>query len=487
MQPTFAHQPLIKPSAADAASWANEESKASHFPDGRLKTRFGTLLEQMFEGFGRSVPVACQDWANIKAAYRFLSNPRVNEAQILAGHFQSTQERFETTQGPVLILHDTTEFTFQREKAPPKVASTRRARRKSKDRRVLRYTARSIMMHASLATTPEGLPLGLTATKVWSRKKFTGNNALEKNTGPTRLPAKRKESLRWPENLRQTNKLLKAPERCVHVGDRESDIHEVFCAAQEDGSFFVVRTCVDRLIGDGEQTIATHMEEAPVRGFYRLKSRTKSGECYEADLEIKYELLRVQPPLKQLHRAPELLLSVIYATEVGDPQPPGRERIAWKLITNLPVNSLGEAIEKLEWYASRWKIETFHKILKSGCKVEESKLRTSERMVNLIAIFCIVSWRIFWMTMLQRTEPEAPPEAAFTPTEIALLDHLKPGKPWDPPPRRTICEYLLKVAKLGGYLARKSDPPPGNMVMWRGMTRLIDIQLGFEIGAGNYG
>ena len=176
---------------------------------------------------------------------------------------------------------------------------------------------------------------------------------------------------------------------------------------------------------------------------------------------------------------------MIHANEVGTPQ--RREKIEWKLITNLPVDSLVDAVEKLEWYASRWKIETFHKILKSGCKAEESKLRTSERVVNLISVFCIMSWRIFWMTMLTRTAPEAPPETVFTPTEIKLLDRLIPGKPWDPPPRKILAEYLTKIARLGGYLARKSDSPPGNIVMWRGMSRLTDIQTGFTIGREIYG
>ena len=101
------------------------------------------------------------------------------------------------------------------------------------------------------------------------------------------------------------------------------------------------------------------------------------------------------------------------------------KKIDWKLLTDLPVQSRKDAIEKLEWYAMRWKIEMFHKILKSGCKVEESRLRTAERLANLISLFCILSWRIFWMTMLNRSTPTARlPSAALTETEIELLDHL---------------------------------------------------------------
>jgi hypothetical protein len=171
-------------------------------------------------------------------------------------------------------------------------------------------------------------------------------------------------------------------------------------------------------------------------------------------------------------------LTVIHALERGTPR--GRERIAWKLITKLSVTSIKAAIEKLNWYALRWKIELFHKILKSGCKAEESKLRSSERLVNLIALFCIIGWRIFWLTMLHRAEPNASPAGALNPIEVCLLDELVKTKP-GVTRQATISDYIIKIAHLGGYLARAADPSPGNMVMWRGMSRLTDIQLGFSL------
>ena len=113
--------------------------------------------------------------------------------------------------------------------------------------------------------------------------------------------------------------------------------------------------------------------------------------------------------------------------------PKDREKIDWKLMTDLPVNSRTEAIQKIQWYALRWKIELFHKILKSGCRAEQSKLRTAERLVNLISVFSVLSWRIFWLTMINRETPNASPELAFTSLELRLLDQLvndkKGGKP----------------------------------------------------------
>jgi hypothetical protein len=107
---------------------------------------------------------------------------------------------------------------------------------------------------------------------------------------------------------------------------------------------------------------------------------------------------------------------------------------------------------------------------------EDAKLRTAQRLTNLIAIFCLISWRIFWLTMANRTTPAEPPRCALTKLEINLLDHIVKDR--EPCSQKTLSHYLTKIARLGGYLARASDPPPGNSVMWRGMTRLADITLG---------
>ena len=138
----------------------------------------------------------------------------------------------------------------------------------------------------------------------------------------------------------------------------------------------------------------------------------------------------------------------------------------------------------IDWYAMRWKIETFHKILKSGCRAEDSRLRTAERLTNLIAIYCILSWRIFWMTMINRIDPDTSASLAFTDVEIAALDRLASSKGRPEVLPRTLHHYSTQLARLGGYLARKGDPPPGNMVMWRGLTRLTDILFGMQIERG---
>ena len=266
---------------------------------------------------------------------------------------------------------------------------------------------------------------------------------------------------------------------CVHIGDRESDIYELFCTAQELGTHFIVRSCVDRLAGDGHHTIAAEMDEVRVQGVHEVEVRNSKGRVEIAAVEIKYRRVRVLPPVGKQKRYPALRLTVIQARERAAPA--DRPAIDWKLITDLPVRSHGAAVEKLRWYALRWKIETFHKILKSGCRAEESRLRTAERLVRLIAVFCILSWRVFWLTMLNRAAPGAGPGLALTKVEIALLDRLVPDQAQAPPRTKTLSSYLIKVARLGGYLARTRDPPPGNTVIWRGLSRLTDIALGAKL------
>ncbi len=223
------------------------------------------------------------------------------------------------------------------------------------------------------------------------------------------------------------------------------------------------------------------MSDVEIKGKHYIEVRDNSGDAAKVCLQIKYRRVQVLPPIGKQKQYPPLTLTVIHAQELGTPK--HRKKIDWKLITDLPVRSRKDALEKLQWYALRWKIEVFHKILKSGRKAEEAKLRTADRLVNLISVFCILSWRVFWMTMINRSNPDAPGNLALTDVEIGLLDHLVRDRGEKRQRQNTLSHYLTKIAQLGGYLARASDPPPGNMVMWRGLSRLTDIELGAIIGA----
>ncbi|WP_245278129.1 IS4 family transposase [Methylosinus sp. PW1] len=461
-----------------APHWTEREVDEAAFKDPRLGRRCAEVLKQIGDAMGESIPYACQDWANTKAAYRFLSNARVDEGDILSGHFAATRARCDKFEGPILLLQDTTEFSFQRANVSAVGVTKSVNSGRDKQGRIRHHTVCGMLMHSSLAVTTQGLPLGLAAVKFWTRKKFRGTKALKKKVNPTRVPIEKKESVRWLENFRQSIELLGQPERFIHVGDRESDIFELYCLTRDLGSHFLVRTCVDRLAGDGDHTIADEMDATRLKGLHRIEVQTDDGEIEKIVLEIRFKRIIVQPPIGKQKRYPALDLTVIHAIERDAPK--GRKPIVWKLITDLPVRGRAEAIEKINWYAMRWKIEVFHKVLKSGCQAEASKLRTAERLANLMAVFCIVSWRVLWLTMLARAEPEASPSIAFTDKEIALLDRLVGDVGNRRAEHGTLSFYLIKLARLGGYLARAGDSPPGSIVIWRGLARLTDIEIGAE-------
>jgi hypothetical protein len=467
------------PMADDAPAWIDRELEGCRFADERLGKRLHAVLERLAGAMGESIPFACQDWANTKAAYRFFANERVGEAEILGGHFQATRDRFAGADGLVMVLHDTSEFSYQRRR-PERVGQTCRVNSgQDKQGRFRQHTVCGLLMHASLAVTTEGLPLGLAAVKFWTRQKFKGSAALKRKVNPTRVPIEHKESIRWLDNMRRATALFGDAARCVHIGDRESDIYELFCLAQELDTHFLVRGCVDRLAGDGTRTIQGIMDKVPVQGRHAVTVRDHHGRLGEAMVELSYCRLQVLPPIGRQKRYPALTLTVLHAREPDEPA--DRPRIDRKLVTDLPVTSNQSAIEKLRWYALRWKIELFHKILKSGCRAEDARLRTAERLVKLIAVMCILSWRVFWMTMPNRSAPTVEPGFVLTEQEMTLLDYLIPDKPPRLPQGRTLALYLTKIARLGGYLARATDPPPGNIVMWRGMSRLADITLGASL------
>lgn len=263
-------------------SWIDQELAGCVFADERLGRRFSVLMEQLSKGLGQTLPLACGDWASTKAAYRFLDNRRVSEQDILAGHFQATQTRFASINGPILVLHDTTEFSFTRSDIRA-IGQTRKAPAgpQKVDGRRRMFTVCGILMHSSLAVTTEGLPLGLTAIKLWTRKKFKGTNALKgkgidggkHSVNTTRIPIEKKESIRWLQNVRQSVANLGDGDRCVHIGDRESDIYELFCDCETLETRFVLRTCVDRRSGDGGQTVDEAMRKQQVKAVHRVKVR----------------------------------------------------------------------------------------------------------------------------------------------------------------------------------------------------------------------
>ena len=284
---------------------------------------------------------------------------------------------------------------------------------------------------------------------LWSRASFKGTTALKRRINPTRVPIDQKESMRWLDNLRLSTELAGAPERCVHVGDRESDIYELYCLAEKLGTGFLVRSCVNRLADDGSTTIANVMGKVQSSGTHEIQFRDAQGKDHRAMLSIRHATMTVRPPIGKQKEYQHQDLQIIYAEELDPPE--GRAPIIWKLITNLPVTTHADAVHKLEWYALRWKIETFFRTLKTGCRIEELRLATADRLANCIALCCVVAWRVSWLTMLRREKPNASPSAIFTDTEQILLESSTPER------KRKVThnlDFYVRAARAAGRLPR---------------------------------
>jgi hypothetical protein len=471
--------------SSSATTWQEEELSAATLPDKRLAHRLRRLLEQLSAAPGKPIPAACGDWAATKAAYRFFDNPRVTEHGILAGHFAGTAARVAASEGQILILQDTTEFIYSRAQ-PGKIGFTKTVNAgRYKAGQLKTQTLCGMLMHSSMAVTLTGTPLGLTAVKFWTRMKFKGTLALKRHINPTRLPIETKESYRWLENLRQSIALVGTPERCVHVGDRESDIYELYCTAKDLGTNFLVRVQTNRL---AERPADAAPQHPTHRVFAQLAAAPWAGRhaiMVDQDeatwLQVKFAAINTLPPVGKQKRYNSQVLTYIHAVEENPP--PGREPIDWKLVTNLPVGDLSAAVEKLGWYALRWKAEVFHKVIKSGCRAEEARLETAERLAKFLALIAVVSWRISFVTMSARAKPDSAPDSVLTAAEITALNRIDASRTRPRLKTPTLAAYLMQIAMMGGYLARKNDPPPGNMVVWRGMTRLHDISFGISIGS----
>jgi hypothetical protein len=446
------------------SDWTTEESYDCNFADKRLCDRYQKVLRQIGGADASSMPWACEDWANAKAAYRFFDNDRIEVVNLLGGHFAATGRRARALKSRMLILHDTTQFSFNR--ADIGYIGKPKFRPRGQE-----HLLCGIMMHSSLVVTEEGLPLGLAAARLWNRKEFKGANALKKIINPTRVPIEEKESRRWLDNIRDSENYIQLPDSSVHIGDREADIFELFSLADQLRTSFLVRTCADRLVHEDGQRVGRTVSQIEPAGTHSIEVTDKQGLTSKATLEVRFAKLTIRPPVgKQKHYRP-LSLTVIHAEEK---QPlDGRAPILWKLVTNLSVETYESALEKLRWYALRWRIETFHKVLKSGCRIEESGLRTTERLMRMIAACCVVAWRVYWSTMLGRCTSEEKPDLVFTKDEIEALDRMPERTPEKGP--KTVASYLKKVASLGGHLGRAGDSPPGPIVIWRGFRKLSPI------------
>jgi hypothetical protein len=206
-------------------------------------------------------------------------------------------------------------------------------------------------------------------------------------------------------------------------------------------------------------------------------NRKKRSAC----LEIKCSKISVSVPpkvQKRYGKNKKIEIHLILAREINVPE--GVEPIEWYLATNLEINSFDEAFEKVQWYVQRWKIERFHYVLKSGCKVEELQQEDAEQIKKLILMYSIIAIRILAITYLAREKPEISCEIMFDEEEWKVLYKIANKTTIQPTKTPTIKEAVGYLAKLGGFLGRKGDGEPGVKVIWKGLRELDTVLCYYE-------
>lgn len=452
--------------------WVVEEFDGLDLGDVRLSGRTVRVLEGLAQRPEASLPQALGGEAELDAAYRLLDHPEVNPERILQSHYDHTLMRI--MQEPVvLLIQDTTELNY-----------TRRRQKMSELGPLNDENSAGMYLHPVWAVTPDRLPLGLVAARMWTRRA----EEFGKKHQRKQRAFEEKESVRWRDGYQRACEVAGQARdtQVICVSDAEGDIYECFIAAQSESpdqagmAYWITRAGQDRTVaGEDASTVWNRTAEARVvdEGTLSL-SATPKRVARQAQVVVRATSLKLQPPHRHGEQLPEVTTNVVLVRE-EDP-PAGVERIEWVLLTSLPVDTLEQVHLVIEYYACRWEIEVFFRVLKSGCTVEELQLETFHRLTNCLALYLIVAWRVLYAMKLGRTCPELPCTVCFGDDEWQpvwkVVQHEEP--PRTPP---ALGPFIRVLARLGGYLNRKSDPPPGPKAMWIATRRLHDLALSWRV------
>lgn len=439
----------------------------SAFGDMRLDKRLAQLTEQMSSMSAANLSQILTDWASLKAGYRFVNNERVSHRGIIETEQQATVQRIEADTNAILLaVQDTTTFNFAGRAALAGLGVL-------EDNQTPGFFA-----HSTLAVSEQGVPLGLLGQQVWSRPQ----NLERDKEAHKQKPITEKESFKWLQSVHQLPDLSK---RVVTVCDREADVYELFQEAADQGVDYVVRASRNRRLEDAP-LLRDHLGQISAADTYTLTVQRQVNQSErEARVELRYTTVTLLPPKRPKSAAVMTLHPItVQVVEVkeGDPPADVKEAIHWILLTTLPVHNLDDAYRIVRYYTYRWLVERFHFVLKSGgCDFEASQLRTVEALHRLLGLCSRVAWRLLWMTYQARQTPDEPCTTALTDTEWQALTAFtnRSRQPNANPP--TLRQAVRAIAKLGGFIGRKSDGEPGVKTLWRGWQRLQDIVATWEL------
>lgn len=446
--------------------WIETEMETLELRDPRRNQRVKRMIAQFSANPGASIPKASGNQADTKAAYRALGSDEIPAEAIRLAHARATVDRMSELQR-VLVLQDTMTLSFntcpQTEGLGP----------------VGKAGTHGLLVHSGLAVTPEGLPLGILHQDVWAREEEEG----KRKTRRKRL-VEEKESFRWLETVDAVESLLPKDLEVWIAGDREADIFELFAMPRRAGLHLVVRAAHDRKVQGAEaQYLHQAVEAAPVLGEMEVAvPRSRKRKERTAKLCVQACTLRLVPPRNHLGRGDlsPVEVSVVRVRET-ETTPEGEEPVEWMIITTVPVSTLADAVEVVEAYAQRWKVERYHYVLKSGCQIEKLQLERADRIERALAIYNVVAWRLLYITYVARFAPELPCSVVLEEDEWKALFVVGSSRP-EPVPEKApaVHETVRRIAMLGGFLGRRSDGEPGLQSIWTGFRRLMDFTLALQ-------
>ncbi len=476
------------------SNWVENELGTVDLGDHRLNKRCAKILKSFADSPVSPINQACEDWSETKAAYRFFQNGKVKYQEITKGHQQATTIRTDGLK-TILAVQDTTYFTYTNH--PKTTGLCPLSRNKGKHKKEI--PTLGLIMHSTLAVDCNGIPLGVCNQKIYSRPKLSEEKKkLKKRTHNNALPIKEKDSYRWIEALEQT--VMTFPEKSksiVTICDREADMYDLFLRAKELNTHLLVRACQNRKVNKKSpysektgQKLWTLLKKEDIKGVVTIDiPKRDTIPARKAKCQVKYCNFVLNHPTnhfeKHTKELPNLKLYAIYIHEIQ--KEIKSDAIEWMLLTTLPVTSFELAIEKMKWYCFRWRIETWHKILKSGLRVEDCRLSTSQRLIRYLSIMSIVAWRIFWITLISRVTPESSCYIFLNDMEWKILYRkFKKGSKL-PVKEPTIYQCVRWIGQLGGFLARKIDKEPGIIYMWRGLKYFSAMVDAVRDSKGIYG
>jgi hypothetical protein len=459
-------------SAPAPRDWIEAELGEAMMGDARLTARLLQMTGMFYAKPTANIPQACGSAMAAKAAYRFLDNEKVQWQTILQPHYAATEARVRE-HALVLVAQDTTTLNYSAHPHTQGLGPIGTASEK----------VRGLMVHDTMAFNVQGVPLGLLDLQCWAREGI-GSRAKRHS-----LPIEDKESFKWIESYQAVSAVQRRARntQIVLMADREADIHELFAAQASSarGAQLLIRAerSRNRHVLDADED--THallwdtLAQQPLLGRREILIPPAEGRAArQATLAVRSAPVTLKPPKRSAHLAAVNLWAVL-AQELN--APPEVEALEWMLLTTVAVNTQADAFERLSWYARRWGIEVYHRILKSGCRVEARQLEQAHRLLNCLAIDLVVAWRIYHLTTLGEQTPEVPCTIYFTDAEwkaLCTFVHRTKIPPAMPP---SLNEAVRLLGKLGGHLGRNSDGHPGTEVLWRGMTRLADIGVAYEL------